>query len=445
MWRILKWTALTCTVAIMCVVGYYGYTFYQFGNNIQESNKEPLAIPFSTLPLAVKEEAPPKWEGKERVNILLLGADSRGTSNAVPRSDTIMLVSVNPATKKATMFSILRDTYVKIPGYGQDRINTAFALGGPNLAMKTVSDLVGLPIQYYVYTDFQGFMALVDAIGGIELDVEKDMNYRDSVEPEFDIKLKKGVQKLDGKSALQYVRFRHDALSDFARTERQRKFMTALAGELQSSSSIFRLPTILNKIDPYITTNLAITDMIKLGSLAFDVKAQGLGGVQIPPSKLLEEDNIGGASVLTVKPADLQKFVQEQLVAETAAAESDSPDTGADDGEGDNSAGTSAASTPPAADPIVKPNGTGSNQGTTVSGSTKASSVNPVKAAGSGSGTASSTPKTNTGSSGGTANTGTKATNVTTGSSASGAKSGTASGSSSSTSATGTSGGSSGA
>src|SRR5690606_33720966 len=149
--------------------------------------------------------------GKDRVNILLLGGDSRGLSkNDVPRSDSNMVISVDPVTKKAHLFSILRDTYVRIPGHGMDRINTALVYGGPQLAMQTTSELLGLPIQYFVFTDFQGFMELVDALGGIELDVEKDMKYHDSVEPEFDIDLKKGLQHLDGKTALQYVRFRHD-------------------------------------------------------------------------------------------------------------------------------------------------------------------------------------------------------------------------------------------
>ncbi len=126
------------------------------------------------------------------MNVLILGGDSRGLKkNEIPRSDSMMVASIDPVTKKAYLFSILRDTYVKVPGHGNDRINTAVATGGPNLAMKTVSDLLGIPIQYYVYTDFQGFIALVDAIGGIELEVEKDMKYRDSEEPEFDINLKK--------------------------------------------------------------------------------------------------------------------------------------------------------------------------------------------------------------------------------------------------------------
>lgn len=387
MWRKVKWIALACTAVILCVIGYYGYSFYQFGNHIQENQQEPFFTPYIPQNTSQTEEAPPKWEGKERVNILLLGADSRGTSkNATPRSDTIMIASVDPVTKKAALFSILRDTYVKIPGHGQDRINSAFALGGPNLTMKTVGDLLGLPIQYYVYTDFQGFMALVDAIGGIELDVEKDMKYHDSEEPQFDINLKKGLQHMDGKTALQYVRFRHDALSDYSRTERQRKFMTAVAQELQTTSSILRLPTILNKIDPYITTNLSITDMIKLGALGFDVKAQGVNGVQIPPSNLLEEDSIGGASVLTVNPAKLQKFVKEQL--EGTATDTDDTNTGT---ETNDSGTTTSPSRSVSATEQTKSSGStaasSGGSGATKTGSTSSGGKTESSTAGTSSGT----------------------------------------------------------
>lgn len=429
MWRKVKWIALSLTAVILCVVGYYGYSLYQFGNHIQEKKDDPLFSQFKPQPTSQKEEAPPKWEGKERVNILLLGADARGLSkNEVPRSDTIMVVSVDPVTKKANLFSILRDTYVKIPGHGDDRVNSALAYGGPNLAMKTVGDLLGLSIQYYVYTDFQGFMALVDAIGGIELEVEKDMKYRDSEEPEFDINLKKGLQHMDGKTALQYVRFRHDAMSDYSRTERQRKFMTAVAEELQTTSSILRLPTILNKIDPYITTNISITDMIKLGSLGFEVKAQGINSQQIPPLNLLQEDNVGGASVLTVNKQKLHQFVKAQL-ENTSTPDTDTEDSELERTDSGTGSGTSSGSSTPGR----SGSSSGSNSSVTSGGSEKSSST--------GSGTGTTSGGTKTGSYGSTS-TGTSSTKPpsSTGSTKPGTASGGTSGSSTAKPETGTSG-----
>jgi LCP family protein required for cell wall assembly len=308
-----KWVLLSFTLLVLAVIGYYTYSFLQFANHIQ--NKPEGSMFPATRPQGITQNGytPPTWGGKERVNVLLLGGDSRGLKkNEVPRSDTIMVASIDPVTKKAVLLSILRDTYVKIPGYGDDRINSALALGGPELAMKTVSDLLGIPIQYYVYTDFKGFIALVDAIGGIEIEVEKNMKYSDSEDGhEYDINLKKGLQHMDGKTALQYVRFRHDALSDFARTERQRKFIQAVAQKMQTTSSLLKLPRILSSIDPYIETNLTTTDMLKLGSLAYEAKAEGIVGEQIPPSHLLVEKNVGGASVLTADKNKLKAYVQE--------------------------------------------------------------------------------------------------------------------------------------
>ncbi|MCZ8512506.1 LCP family protein [Paenibacillus filicis] len=320
--KTVKWFFIALLLLVLAAAGYYTYGFLRFANNIQS---HPYSSKIGTG-LTAKQTGtgsaysgqaylPPKWEGKQRVNVLILGGDSRGLKkNEIPRSDSMMVASIDPVTKKAYLFSILRDTYVKIPGQGEERINTALSTGGPNLAMKTVGDLLGIPIQYYVYTDFKGFIALVDAIGGIDLDVEKDMKYTDAEDGhEYDINLKKGMQHLDGKTALQYVRFRHDALSDFARTERQRKFLQAVAEKMQSTSSLIRLPRILNSIDPYIETNLATTDMLKLGSLAYEAKTEGMVSQQVPPQELLIEKRVGGADVIGVNKDKLQAFVQALL------------------------------------------------------------------------------------------------------------------------------------
>ncbi|MFD2615136.1 LCP family protein [Paenibacillus gansuensis] len=313
-----KWTLSIVSLAIVAWVGYYAYGIYNAANNF---SKAPDKSRFGNF-TPVKEQEPPKWEGKERVNILLLGGDERGLrQNETPRSDSIMVASLDPVTHKAHLFSILRDTYVDIPGYRDNRINAALSLGGPELSMKTVSDYLGIPIQYYVYTDFQGFIALIDSIGGIDFEVEKDMHYVDAADDHvYDIDLKKGMQHLDGKKALQYVRFRHDALSDFTRTERQRNFMKAVADKLQSTTSLLKLPAILNSVSPYIETNLSVTDMLKLASLGYESKASGVKTVQIPPKELIYSDRVGGASVLRADEEKLRVYVQELFQAADAPA-----------------------------------------------------------------------------------------------------------------------------
>jgi LCP family protein required for cell wall assembly len=344
--RIFKRTLLVLSLLLLTGIGYYTYTVLNFFNHIQskpEGGKMLGSITTKSTSNNGESFQPPKWEGNQRINVLLLGGDSRGMKkNEVPRSDSLIVASIDPITKKAYLFSIMRDTYVKIPGAGEDRINSALAIGGPNLAMRTVGDLLGIPIQYYVYTDFKGFIALVDSIDGIDMDVEKDMKYSDSEDGhEYDINLKKGYQHLDGKMALQYVRFRHDALSDFARTERQRNFLQAIVKKMQTTLSIIRIPRILSSIDPYIETNLSTTDMIKLGSLGYEAKTEGMVSQQIPPSELLIEKKVGGADVISVNRDKLQVFIQALFDGRNQDASGKENTNGSGTGAGSNTGGSS--------------------------------------------------------------------------------------------------------
>jgi len=327
--KAIKWLALTLSFVALISVGYYGYSLYSSLNGLHKGGAISSILDGSGKTNAEGQNSasnyvPPEWVGQDRVNILLLGGDSRGKKNGeIPRSDSIIIASIDPVTKKAALFSILRDTYVTIPGHGKDRINSALAYGGPNLTVETVSQLTGLQIQYYVYTDFQGFMSLVDAIGGIDLDVEKDMNYEDAWDGhEFDIHLKKGYQHLDGKTALQYVRFRHDATSDFSRTERQRKFITAVAKKMQTTTNILNLPKIISSVDPYIDTNLSVNDMLRLSTLGYKVMTGTVASQQLPPNDLVQDLRVGGAQVVGTDEAAVRSFIKDLLDKQQETASS---------------------------------------------------------------------------------------------------------------------------
>ncbi|AOZ93554.1 LCP family protein [Paenibacillus crassostreae] len=301
-------------VLLLAVISYAVYYFTSIYNGLEGLKKEGDASPFSQVEqIEAAAPEPPKWEGTEPVSILIMGVDGRGVSEGeIPRSDSMMVATLDPTQKKIYLFSILRDTYVDIPEYRSDRINTAIT-HGPNTAMNTISELLGIPVQYYVYTDFQGFIKLVDAIGGVDFYVEKDMKYSSKADNhEFDINLKQGQQHLDGDMALQYVRFRHDALSDFTRTGRQRDFVKAVAEKMISTTSIMKLPTILEEVSPFVDTNLSINDMWKLATIGYQSSMSS--SEQIPPMDMLAEETIGGASVIAVKDLDeLQQFVQDTL------------------------------------------------------------------------------------------------------------------------------------
>ena len=306
--KIITASAIIALTLALLMIGYYVLSLMGFLLNVRDN---PSNYSYENE----ASEPPPKWDGKERVNILLLGTDIRSLRpNEAPRSDMMLVASLDPQTKSVAMFSVMRDTYVEIPGFFNSRANTALQLGGPELAMRTIGELLGLPIQYYISTDFEGFIALVDAIGGVTIDVEKNMQYTDNADKNlYDIDLKKGVQLLDGKQSLQYVRFRYDAMSDFTRTERHRKFLNALATELKTGDTLVRLPSILRAIEPYIKTNLSLLDMSKLAALTYDFNLSDIPGMQVPPSELIVGRKVNGASVLSVDPQRLKPIVSDFL------------------------------------------------------------------------------------------------------------------------------------
>jgi len=317
--RIWLYSSLGVVLVLGSIIAYYVYSFYAFAGNIYVNNQDnqPAATApadgSSPSPMSLIE--PPEWNGDERINILLLGGDSRGVKSQVkPRSDTMLVVSIDPVDKSTHMFSLLRDTYFQIPQHGSNRLNAAITLGGPLLAMETVHNLIDLPIHYYVYTDFEGFIALIDELGGIDFEVDKDMKRTDNRDdPRYNIKLEKGMQHLDGLTALQYVRYRSDALSDFARSDRQRKFLSAIANKLQETTSLLKLPQLLNGIAPYIETNIPPSDLLKLARLGMKLNTSKLTGIQIPQSGAFKEERIDGMEVLTVEPDKIKSYVLEQL------------------------------------------------------------------------------------------------------------------------------------
>jgi LCP family protein required for cell wall assembly len=328
----IKWSLISVGSIVILFIGYYIISVVSSLNHIGTvkppfvfESPPPNIVSGTSVPVATIEP-PPEWEGTERVNILVLGADARGlekNGKEVPRSDSMMVVSIEPTTKKALLISILRDTYVKIPGHNFNRINVAMEQGGPDLAMKTVSDLLDIPIQYYVYMDFKGFIGVVDALGGVSIDVEKDMDWEDAEDDHiYDIHLKQGFQEMDGKTALQYVRFRYDARSDYARSERQRKFLTAISERMQTTSGILKFPKILAAVDPYIYTNIDnLSEKLKLGSLGFAAKSSGFVGIQVPPPHLLRETRINNDSVLTTDPELLKAYIQDKFIESLTGVE----------------------------------------------------------------------------------------------------------------------------
>ena len=198
-----------------------------------------------------------------RLNILIVGCDEIENHG---RADTIVLLSISPKTKDALILSIPRDTRVEIPGRGMDKINHAYAFGGESLLTKTVSSFLDVPIHFYAVADFNGFVYIIDELGGVEIDVEKEMHYVDKAGG-VEINLHPGKQILNGEKALQYIRFRYDKLGDLGRIKRQQKLALAVIKKMINFDSMIKIPQISEGMKDYIETNIEARDTVALANL----------------------------------------------------------------------------------------------------------------------------------------------------------------------------------
>ncbi|MGD9551914.1 MAG: LCP family protein [Candidatus Caldatribacteriota bacterium] len=237
----------------------------------------------------------------DRLNILAVGTDSL---EARGRADSILVLSVSPKTKDTILFSIPRDLRVMIPERGMDKINHAFAYGGVDLLKKTVEDLIGLPIHYYGVVDFEGFKYVIDALGGIDIYVEKDMYYIDRA-GSVKINLHKGQQVLDGEKALEYVRFRSDSLGDLGRIQRQQKLINAVIDKILNVDNLTKIPNIVSSLPDYINTNMGSSDIISLARLMKDIDREKIWIETIKG----EPQYIGGVSYLVVDTQEVKDRV----------------------------------------------------------------------------------------------------------------------------------------
>jgi LCP family protein required for cell wall assembly len=228
------------------------------------------------------------------INIVLLGSDKR-ENDATWRTDTIIIATVDSEYKLVRLLSLPRDLWVKIPGHGHDRINTADLWGelreeggGPDLVKQTIYENLGIPIHYYVRVDFDGFMKIIDAVGGVNVDVEC---------PLTDIEILPGLQHMDGETALLYARSRITT-NDFDRNRRQRKLLMALWEKGLSMDIIPRLPTLWVAMGDAFETDLPLNQAIGLAYLGLQLRPNQILSQSIGPWQVQNWISPDGAAVL---------------------------------------------------------------------------------------------------------------------------------------------------
>ena len=270
------------------------------------------AAPVGGIGVGAERNEYPHWNGKERVSILILGVDQRPGERGPWRTDTMLVVSVDPVSKSAGLLSIPRDLWVEIPGHGSDRINTAYVTGevtqfpggGPALAKKTVQENLGEPIHYYLRVNFAAFQQLVDLVGGVDVYVEREIN--DPAYPDMNygydpLRIPAGWQHMDGALALKYARTRH-ASSDFERAHRQQQGMLAVRDKV---TRLDLLPELLSRareiaatLGNSIQTDLTLDQLVRLAQLGNEIDRARICTATIDEAMTRSWTTPQGASVL---------------------------------------------------------------------------------------------------------------------------------------------------
>lgn len=257
---------------------------------------------------AVEQQLSPAPSPKEPVYLLILGLDKR-PKEKYGRTDTILLARLDPKTKTVKLLSIPRDSRVPVEGHGLDKINAAGAYGGPALAIKTVKDFTGLLVNHYLEIDFQGFADVVNAMGGVRIDVDRsfdDINGANTGGVSNVTHIDKGYQKLNGQQSLTYVRARHPfADGDFTRMKHQQTFIAAVAKQSLSAANLPKLPSVARAASTNMKSDMSLGDLIALVSEFRGVGKDSIKSYTLPSHPAM----IGGISYMLTDTANAKLLI----------------------------------------------------------------------------------------------------------------------------------------
>jgi polyisoprenyl-teichoic acid--peptidoglycan teichoic acid transferase len=356
--RLVLGTLVALLVVISVPMVWLGVKWNRALTNVNKMIVTPVSLPTSVAPqpteVASADDASgamvaepaatmiPLPDGAR--NILLVGTDARpGDDQNSVRTDTIVWVHLDPVTNHVSMLSFPRDLYVNIPGFGKNRINTAYSIGerkigpgyGPALLKKTVSELVGTPVDNFVMINFDGFKKVIDTLGGIYIDVPKTIDDAKFPIDEYpgDVRTMKihfdaGRQLMDSERALQYARTRHQD-SDFGRNQRQQQVLMAIFDRVREQGLLGQLTNLdqyTEALSDYVRTDISRSEMLRLASMGSQLDTGNIQRFAIDSKMVAAKQTPAYVLVLTDRKA-LNRLVNQMIDPSlvTAGGESAAP------------------------------------------------------------------------------------------------------------------------
>jgi LCP family protein required for cell wall assembly len=269
-------------LAVVCLALVAFYSAAYRGSAPWAGLASKVFAPLANAPLvgtAPGQEAPtPEWTGTERLNVLLLGIDSRDDGSATKNTDTMIVLSLDPVNKTAAMLSIPRDVYIDRPGVFTDKINAAYAYGGYDLARKVVEDLLGIRLNAYALVDFDAFTKIVDSVGGVVIDVKRPVRDESYPTPDYGVEridITAGPQLMDGQTALRFARSRHDT-NDYSRAQRQQLVLSALRTRMAEGDFIRGLPGLVDRVGSAVQTNFDPANILPLAQFGTGIDGDAI-------------------------------------------------------------------------------------------------------------------------------------------------------------------------
>lgn len=249
------------------------------------------------------------------LNVLLIGSDSMSAGDG-GRSDSMILLSLDARHKKIKLTSLMRDIWVTIPGHGQDRLNASYAFGGPQLTIETIAKNFGILVDRYAVVDFEGFLKIIDILGGVDLELTADeCAYINKYSQDKHTLRGSGIKHLTGLQALHYSRDRNSIGSDYDRTSRQRNLLRALVSQMKSAN-LAQITEVLAQIGPLVTTNFKTNEVSRMATHAMTYLKYPVEEFRLPTDDNVRNETYSGKMVLVINNTakakqDIYNFIYE--------------------------------------------------------------------------------------------------------------------------------------